>query len=108
MAYFSALETLYRAQRILVTHPGKIKDRLFEAFIELVPLSGQDFPEELREDFTWIRQTLTKNPAKIVNGKSTGRMGATIPFMRINKAVEVAERIQYIIARLEDICNDES
>lgn len=82
----------------LATGRGEIKGRLMEAFNEIVPLTEKDIPKELVDDYRWIVSELTKNPPKIIkilrDGKvheeSTGRVGATVPFMRINKAIEVA------------------
>jgi len=96
----------------LVVGEGTIKQRLFDAAVEIVMVSQRDLPHDLREDFAWVEAAVTKNPSKPVTGTlqkrivggSTGRLGATIPYMRVATAVKVAERICYIEARLRDVC----
>ena len=51
---------------------------------------------------------LTKNKAKTIkrwpdgDEESTGKLGATVPFMRISKARMVAERICYLNDKLQN------
>jgi hypothetical protein len=59
-----AREKLTNAVYYMATGPGPIKDRLYDAFVELVALSERDFPDDLREDYRWIRAELTKKEAK--------------------------------------------
>jgi hypothetical protein len=109
--YLYAQEKLGLAVHALAINPGPIKARLFAAYSELSCLMESDLPQELRKDLTWVKQTLAKNPSRVdwdlVNGRlircSTGRLRATIPFMRIVRAVSVAERIVYMEARLQDL-----
>lgn len=115
MSYFYALEKLAMAEYALAIGKGKLKDRLFEAYQELSSLQEHDLPEVFRSDFQWIKQTLTERPAKsftvLRNGKSvqesTGRLGATLRYMRIEKAVEIAEQIYNLHARLRGYCYQE-
>ena len=108
--YHYASEKLTGAIYKLATGKGPIKDRLSESFIELAILSEDDFPEELRAEYHDIMKTLTKNPSRQIPGfvdgihttVSSGRSGATIPFLRIEKAVTVAGRIVSLCYRLND------
>lgn len=112
--YNYATDKLGMAIYILSTDKSPIKGRLMEAFTELVMLNVKDFPEPLQNDFKWIMSALTKNEAKTIrvirdgrlHEESTGRSGATIPFMRIDKAAEVAKRICYLEARLQNEYKD--
>jgi len=114
MKYNYPIEKFGMAVHVLATNRHEIKTRLLEAFIEIVMLSEKDMPDALKEDFNWVKNTLTKNPPKTIRclreGKvveeSTGSLGATVPYMRINKAVLVAERICYIETRLQNEYRD--
>lgn len=102
------LDDRYRAfnKLALVVHDlavgkGKITDRLYEVGPEILSLNEKNFPEDLRSDFRWIRKMLTDKPAKMITipqggkmvQKSTGTLGATLRFMRHDKASIIAERI---------------
>lgn len=108
--YNYAYSKFTMAVQVLATDPHEIKHRLMEAFNELVVLFERDMPDPLKEDLKWIKSTLTKNPPKMVRlvregrlvEESTGRIGATVPYMRIKTAVSVAERICYVEARLRN------
>lgn len=50
-----AHEKLTNAVYCMVTGPGSIKDRLHDAFLEIVALSERDFPDDLKEEYRWIR-----------------------------------------------------
>jgi hypothetical protein len=108
--YRYASEKLSMAIYRLAAGEGNIRGRLWESFIELAILSEQDFPEELRAEYRDIFKTLTKNQPRLVNrivdGKavkeSSGKAGATIPYMRNKTAVAVAERIVKLAALLNE------
>jgi hypothetical protein len=109
-SYNYAAEKFGMAVYILATDKSPIKGRLMEAFVELAILNVNDIPKALQDDFKWVMGVLTKNKPKTIRvirqGKvleeSTGRSGATIPFLRIEKATEVAKRICDIEARLQN------
>ncbi len=104
-----AREKLANAVYAMAIGTGPIKDRLHDAFLEIVPVSERDLPECLRPDYRWIRHELTKNPAKqraLIGGKVVkgfeGRIGATLRTMRLKKAQEIARRICRLADQLED------
>lgn len=111
--YPLAEERLQLAVRALAVGAGEIKERLTAAFIHMSPLREGDVPEELRSDLLWVRGKLLKNPPKLLRGIdggrvrrfSRGRLGATVPHMRIASAVQVAERICYMESRLTHLCS---
>jgi hypothetical protein len=103
-----AREKLTNAVYYMAIGRGPIKDRLFDAFVEMVALSDRDFPDPLKEDYRWIRSELTRKEAKqraVVDGwvveRVEGRLGATLRTMRIEKAQEIARRIYELAAKLE-------
>lgn len=110
---FYALEKLGHAVYVLATGKATIRGRIIDAFLALSPLQDRDFPVQLQPDFQWIKSELTKKPAKTitvikdghVTQESTGQLGATVPNMRLNRIVAVAERICSLEARLRDALN---
>jgi hypothetical protein len=111
-SYGLANERFNLAVRALAVGPGEIKQRLAAAFIHISVLREGDVPTELQPDLLWVRGKLLKNPPKVMRGIeggtvrqfSIGRLGATVPYMRIVSAVQVAERICYLEARLAQLC----
>jgi hypothetical protein len=59
-----AREKLTNAVYYLATGPGPAKARLYDAFVEIVALSERDLPDDLKEDYRWIRAELTKKETK--------------------------------------------
>ncbi len=102
-----AEEKLSMAVYVLATGRGNIMERLAEAFREFHSVSMADLPEHLREEYGWIKESLTKNPAKrraliqgeIVEGYE-GRIGATLSHMRYKRAEEIARRIYALAEEL--------
>jgi hypothetical protein len=112
-SYLLANERFYLAVRTLAAGAGEIKQRLAAAFIHISLLREGDVPAELQPDLQWIRGRLLKNEPKLLRGVeggkvrqfSSGRLGATVPYMRIASAVQVAERICYVESRLGQLCS---
>lgn len=97
---FYAEEKFRMAVFLMATGRGKLRERLNVAFCEFQSVSIADLPENLREDYEWIKESLTNKPAKqraLVQGKLVeeweGRIGATLAHMRYKKAEEIARRI---------------
>jgi hypothetical protein len=113
-SYDLANERFGLAVRTLAVGPGEIKQRLAAAFSHISLLREADVPGALQPDLLWIRGRLLKNPPKLMRGIeggavrqfSTGRLGATVPYMRIASAVQVAERICYVESRLAQLSAD--
>ena len=97
---FYAEEKFNNAVFLMATGRGKLMERLNLAFSEFQSVSMSDLPEHLREDYEWIRESLTNKAAKqrvSVQGKFVegfeGRIGATLAYMRYDKAEIIARRI---------------
>ena len=58
--YYYALEKLSNAVRILAVSEGDVRSRLLTAYQEFHTLREDDFPQELRADYVWILNELTK------------------------------------------------
>jgi len=101
-----AAEKFSLAVYSLATGRGAIKERLYHAFREFVAVAERDIPPELREDFRWIRESLTNKPASrtwMIRDKRQreGRINATLRGMRLAKAEEIATRIVTLADKLE-------
>jgi hypothetical protein len=104
---YCAVETFSRAVDLLTVGAEKIKDRLYEASIEILTLKDRHLPPEFLGDFHWICSELTKREASqhaVTEGKAVvgrgGRLGATLRGMRTAKAVAIAERIRMLSDKL--------
>lgn len=82
---------------IMAVHPGKAKDRLYAAYIQFSPVTEKDFPEELKEDYNWIKEKLTKKDPLF----DEGSVRATLHGIHNKTAVKIAERILYLRNRLK-------
>ena len=91
---FYAMEKTTNTMRILATSPGRIKERLRSAFLEL-HLIGDDIPGPLQEKYQWILQELTKAP-----DQGQGTLVATLEEMSEEHAVEIAECIDTLAFQL--------
>ncbi|OIO06739.1 MAG: hypothetical protein AUJ52_11745 [Elusimicrobia bacterium CG1_02_63_36] len=101
-----AREKFMCAVRRLAVGREKIKTRLFDAYVEIVAVSDSEIPDDLLEDFHWIRNSLTKKEPKrhgVILGRtwSEGRLNATLRGMRLHRAVEITERILYLAEKLQ-------
>jgi len=95
-----AKEKLSIAVYILATHPGKIKDRLRAAALEIMLTPVATLPEcsRVNEDVRWIQERLTRREP---NYEGQGKTNATLHRMRNKTAVEIAERIVDAEAKLD-------
>ncbi|MYB50490.1 MAG: hypothetical protein F4X72_14700 [Dehalococcoidia bacterium] len=84
---FYAMEKITNSMSTLATSPGRIKERLRSAFLEL-HLISDDIPASLQADYQWIIQELTKAP-----DQGQGSVVATLEEMSEDHAVEIAKRI---------------
>ena len=85
----NALAQLRLARRILATHPGDVRDRLWYAqTAALGLLKPQDFPAHMQNDFTWIREQLTTSCTTAPDPVRGALDGVRTPM-----AKKIAERI---------------
>ncbi len=104
-----ALEKAQKAVYALATKQGDLKDRLAEAFTELIRIDVSAVPAHLQSDYKWIKNSLTSKSAKqraFAQGRWVegveGRIGATLAYMRRKKTEEIADRITQFASQLED------
>ena len=104
-----ALEKAKMAVYELARGRGDLKDRLSQAFIELIRIDQRVLSDDLQSDYQWITDSLTSKPAKqraFIKGRWVegieGRIGATLAYMRWNTAEEIADRIIQFASQLED------
>jgi hypothetical protein len=92
----------------LATGVGGIKERLSDAFIEIVILQENDFPRQLRDQWKQICSDLTcgkmQYDTKVEDGHlvkvPVGKLYSTLRYMRKKKAQNIAKRICLLEARL--------
>ena len=101
-------EKLAVAVHALATGKGGIKARLKEAFMSFHVLSGEDFPEELKVEWNYIYEGLTKEePICDAQGEiTTGKMDNTLRKMDEETGVDIAERIYDLDDKLSDYILD--
>lgn len=95
------LEKLHVAVSILVG-AASIQDRLHDAFISaLMVLTAEDFPEDMRADFTFIEECLTS----VEGVGDEGSVRASADALNDDEAANVADKIFELftaIIELED------
>ena len=84
-----AQEKLGIAVRELATRPETIKKRLEEAAFQISLLNERHFPDHLKDDYTWIDESLTAKPAH----GNEGTIVATLASMSVGQVQEIAMRI---------------
>ena len=94
---FYAKEKMMEAVLVLATHPDRIKERLYHAFLRFQTI-GMDMPEDFASDYEWIVNQLTSVPGKC----DEGAVVATLCNMTDKHAVEIARRIVDLEYRLEN------
>lgn len=97
---YRALDKLGLVVLDLTVGNGKIKDILNEVGRDILDLREQDFPEDLRPDFLWIRGAITEKATP----KSTGNFAAASGSMPYKKASIVAERICLLYEEVRTHC----
>ena len=94
-----ALEKFGQAVHELITHPGRVQDRLHAAFLRFHPVRATDLPEgELRRLFVGIKDDLTFDEP--YGGE--GRLAATLQGLSDEDASAVAARIWRLYCDLRD------
>jgi hypothetical protein len=96
-----ALEKFSQAVHDLVTHPGRVQDRLYAAYMRFHTVRAADLPEgELRRLFVGIKDDLTfVEPS---DPQRQGRLGATLQISTDEDASAVAARIFRLYYDLRD------
>lgn len=108
-----AREKLGVAVYKLATGIEGIKARLAAVYIELVILQAEDFPAHLVSEWRAIKTELTKGKMKyhtvVQNGELVeehlGKLYSTVPYLRLEKAQRIAERIYNLEHELRRYCD---
>lgn len=89
------IEKLTTAVDCLVTHPGDVRERLACAFLSFHTLTENDFSPELRSDWRWVMNQLTRyGPLLNHNGEAwMGSVENTMRRVRRSTGVKIAKRI---------------
>ena len=99
-----ALEKLSHAVYYLAVGGGDVRQRLKTAYMEFHPVSEEDFPPHLRDDWKWIITQLTRyGPVHRSDGKVwIGAVDNTLSRIKNSTGVKIAQRIFALKAELED------
>jgi len=105
MKYKYAKEKLTAAIYSMVTGIGPIRVRLFFAFQTFPRLSGDHFPDELKDDWNFIHNNLTaKEPSYDGQGNVTeGRVQNTLQELGDVECVEIATRMFELYSKLQHL-----
>ena len=95
------LEKFVMAVNSLATGPGKVQDRLIDAYLDIHVIRLVQMPKELRDDFRWVTEMLTRREPRY---RGQGRLYASLARMRNRTGVTIAQRIVYIKEKLETLC----
>ncbi|PTL36452.1 hypothetical protein CLG94_03585 [Candidatus Methylomirabilis limnetica] len=105
-----ALKKLDLAILLLATGRGDVRSRLLNAFhAELAVVQDSDFPDNLRPDWLWIKQCLTRKGPR-VREDGTVLMGAvqnTLYTMHNKTGSRISERLIDLKDKLEGYLIDE-
>lgn len=103
-----ALSTLAKAIYELTVGPGPIKERLLDAYMVFHPVTEEDFPDDLAEDYRWLISQLSKFESPYRHKTDAdqtlwdkGDVEHTLSKIRKNTAVEIAKRIVRLHSDLE-------
>lgn len=93
--YAKSQSTLHSVIEILATFPGDMRTRLNDSFSELDSITDNNLPEELRDDWGFIRRQLTAcGPKYDCYGKvCMGSVQHTMSKIRNSTASKIAEKI---------------
>ncbi len=106
--YKYALGKFTKAVETLATYPTVVKERLFAASLDFAVVRREDLPEELHEDFVWIKEALTKRPEGVDLDCEyrRGDIRNTLFGMRNTTGSKIATRIVGLERELRQICHE--
>ncbi len=102
-----AHQQLSRAIDTLATSPGDIRSRLLLAHESFHTLTPEHFPEQLRKDFEWIMNQLTKR-GPYINYKGEVQKGSvqfSLEHMRNSTGTKIAEKLIELHYAIENYVN---
>ena len=95
-----AFEKFTQAVYALATGPGDVRSRLRVAFSYFNTVKPEYLPPELRDDFRWVIDTMTRREPRY---KGEGRLQASLATMQNRTGAKIAKRIVEIQDRLREI-----
>jgi hypothetical protein len=90
--YSYANEKFTNAIHLMATSPSSLRDRIYGAYFHFHPLQPKELPEDLRTDFEWILQQLTKYDAE----SDEGKVRASLNKLDDATIQDVADKIAHI------------
>lgn len=110
--YRYAHEKLTNAIRILAISPGDVRSRLASAYEEFHTLRLDNFPEELRNDYQWVIDELTKREPQYNTWSELkkayvpeSRVAANLRRMRNSTGSKIARRLYDLLVQLGILFN---
>lgn len=100
--YRYAREKLFSAVEILATFPDDVRSRIKCAYMEFHPLNEDHFPDDLKEDWNWVHNSITKCGPKFNHAGEVvvGSVENTMSHIRKKTGTEIAARIFSIFYKL--------
>ena len=94
-----AHEKVSKAVYLLAVGSGRIQARLLDAAIAFVAVNLDDFPTNLKPEFAYVRDRLTRVAATA----DEGDIAATLAVMSDDEAVDLAEKLVSLDFELEQL-----
>jgi len=93
--YDHAVEKLTDTLKCLATHPGDARERIVAAYFSFGHLQAEEFPEEYRKDWVWIKKEITKfGPLTDYKGKVwRGSVENTMKTVRRATASKIVKKL---------------
>ena len=91
-------EVVERACIALATGKDEVKERLYEAALEIATLDSRQMPDELRPEYEKLVRALSRK----------GTIRETLATMRKDKPQSLAQRITSMASSLREICYEQS
>ncbi len=85
-----AIDRFESAVESLATGPGDVRSRLEDAYLTIFVFNENELPEEVRKDFLWVADSLTK---KEPSHKRDDALHATLRHMNNSTGSKIAQKI---------------
>lgn len=95
-----AAEKFSMAVYRLAIGPGDVRSRLREAFDEFHPVQSSLLPEDIKKEYDWIFEQLTKRERRF---ERDSRLDATLYRMWNSTGVKIAERIVKLKRSIDEL-----
>jgi hypothetical protein len=102
--YDHAVEKLTDTLKCLAIHPGDARERISAAYFSFGHLQANEFPEEHRKDWAWIKRETTKfGPLTDCRGKVwRGSVENTMKTVRKSTASKIAKKLYELYWAISD------